>query len=37
MSLFTFTGLVAGLAIGFVISFAVMWMVCNRDKDDVKN
>ncbi len=37
MSLFTFTGIVAGIAIGFVISFAIMWTICNRDNEDVKN
>jgi hypothetical protein len=37
MTLFSFTGIVAGIAIGFVISFAVMWVICNRDKDDAKS
>ncbi len=37
MSLFAFTGIVAGIAIGFVISFAIMWVICNRDREDVKN
>jgi len=37
MDLFSFTGIVAGIAIGFVISFAVMWMICDRDKEDVKD
>jgi hypothetical protein len=37
MSLFAFTGIVAGIAIGFVISFAIMWVICNQDKDSVKN
>ena len=36
MSLFSFTGIVAGIAIGFVFSFAIMWIICNRDREDVK-
>jgi hypothetical protein len=36
MTLFTFTGIVAGIAIGFVVSFAIMWVICNRDKEDSK-
>lgn len=35
MTLFTFTGIVAGIAIGFVVSFAIMWAICNRDKKEV--
>jgi hypothetical protein len=35
MNIFAFSAVVTGIAIGFVISFAVMWTVCNRDKEEV--
>jgi|GEM_PF-1408780 len=34
MSLFIITALIAGVAIGFVVGFAAIWMYCcNKDKE----
>lgn len=36
MNVLTFSGIVAGVALVFLIGFIVMWAVCKRSPKDVK-
>jgi uncharacterized membrane protein (Fun14 family) len=36
MSVMAFSGIVAGVSIGFLIGFIVMWAVCKRDPKKIK-